>query len=127
MTRIRKFRCQLDSVPAARRFVRDVLRDQPRETLDAVELMTSELATNCVQHAQTCFELAIDDARRQIRVEVRDTGQGRPTRQSPSPTDRTGRGLLIVEAMSASWGIEPSSRGKTVWFTLPQHAGATSS
>jgi anti-sigma regulatory factor (Ser/Thr protein kinase) len=101
-----------------------VLRHQAREVLDAAELMTSELATNCVQHAQTCFELAIDDAERQIRVEVRDVGQGRPRRQSPSPTDRTGRGLLIVEAMSDNWGIEPTSRGKTVWFTLPQRVGA---
>jgi anti-sigma regulatory factor (Ser/Thr protein kinase) len=111
-------------VPAARRFVRDTLSGQARDILDAAELMTSELATNCVQHAQTAFELAIDDAERHIRVEVRDTGQGRPVRQSPAPTDRTGRGLLIVEAMSDAWGIEPSSAGKTVWFTLPQRAGA---
>jgi anti-sigma regulatory factor (Ser/Thr protein kinase) len=124
MTKVRKFGCQLESVPAARRFVRDVLRDQAREVLDAAELMTSELATNCVQHAETCFELVIDAAQREIRVEVRDAGLGRPTRQSPSPTDRTGRGLMIVEAMSAAWGIEPTPRGKTVWFTLPQRAGA---
>ncbi|HEV7586325.1 MAG TPA: ATP-binding protein [Solirubrobacteraceae bacterium] len=124
MTRVRKFGCHLESVPAARLFVRDVLHDQAREVLDAAELMTSELATNCVQHARTCFELAIDAAPREIRVEVRDVGSGRPTRQSPAPTDRTGRGLLIVEAMSDTWGIEPSSRGKTVWFTLPQRAGA---
>jgi hypothetical protein len=32
-------------VPDARRFVRDVLRDQSRDLLDAVELMASELAT----------------------------------------------------------------------------------
>jgi anti-sigma regulatory factor (Ser/Thr protein kinase) len=124
MTQVRKFGCRLDSVPAARRFVRDVLRDQARDVLDAAELMTSELATNCVQHAQTCFELAIHDGQPQIRVEVRDVGEGRPKRQSPLPTDRTGRGLLIVEAMADNWGIEPSSRGKTVWFTLPQRAGA---
>jgi anti-sigma regulatory factor (Ser/Thr protein kinase) len=92
--------------------------------LDAAELMTSELATNCVRHAQTSFELSIDDAEREIRVEVRDTGHGRPVRQSPAPTDRTGRGLMIVEAMSDTWGIEPSSAGKTVWFTLPLRAGA---
>jgi anti-sigma regulatory factor (Ser/Thr protein kinase) len=122
--RVRRFGCHLESVPAARRFVRDALSGHARDILDAAELMTSELATNCVQHAQTCFELAIDDAERHIRVEVRDTGQGRPVRQSPAPTDRTGRGLLIVEAMSEAWGIEPSSAGKTVWFTLPQRAGA---
>jgi anti-sigma regulatory factor (Ser/Thr protein kinase) len=122
--RVRRFGCQLESVPAARRFVRDTLHGKSGDILDAAELMTSELATNCVQHAQTSFELAIYDAERHIRVEVRDTGRGRPVRQSPAPTDRTGRGLLIVEAMSDTWGIEPSSAGKTVWFTLPQRASA---
>jgi anti-sigma regulatory factor (Ser/Thr protein kinase) len=111
-------------VPAARRFVRDALRDHSRDILDAAELMASELATNCVQHAQTSFELAINDAQRRIRVEVRDTGQGRPLLRSPVPTDRSGRGLRIVEAMSDAWGVEPSSHGKTVWFTLARDAAA---
>lgn len=111
-------------MPAARRFVRDVLREQSRELLDAVELMASELATNCIHHAQTCFELKIDDAQSQIRVEVRDSGQGQPVPRSPAPTDRTGRGLRIVEAMAEAWGVEPSSSGKTVWFTVPHNAGS---
>jgi anti-sigma regulatory factor (Ser/Thr protein kinase) len=109
-------------VPAARRFVRDVLREQSRELLDAVELMASELATNCIHHAKTSFELKIDDAQSQIRVEVRDSGQGRPVPRSPAPTDRTGRGLRIVEAMAEAWGVERSSSGKTVWFTVPHNA-----
>ena len=124
MTSVRRFGCKPESVPAARQFVRDALRDQPREILDAVELMASSLATNCVQHAQTSFELTIDDSQRQIRIEVRDTGKGHPVPRSPAPTERTGRGLRIVEAMSGSWGIDPSSCGKTVWFTIPQHARA---
>jgi anti-sigma regulatory factor (Ser/Thr protein kinase) len=111
-------------VPAARRFVRDALREQSRDLLEAVELMASELATNCVRHAQTCFELIIDDAHSKIRVEVRDAGQGRPVPRSPAPTDRTGRGLRIVEAMADAWGVDLSSSGKTVWFTVPHNAGS---
>jgi anti-sigma regulatory factor (Ser/Thr protein kinase) len=103
--------------------VRDVLHDQSSDVLEAAELMVSELATNCVQHARTPFELVILDEDRQIRVEVRDTGGGRPVVRSPTPAERTGRGLRIVEAMSDAWGIDPSSRGKTVWFTLAQRAG----
>lgn len=124
MTSVRRFSAQRESVPAARRFVREVLRDQPREILEAVELMATELATNCVQHAQTSFELKIDHGGRQIRIEVRDTGPGRPVPRSPTPRERTGRGLRIVEAMSDSWGIDPSAPGKTVWFTVPQNARA---
>lgn len=124
MTRIRRFRCQPESVPAARRFVREVLRDQPRDILEAVELMATELATNCVQHARTPFKLTIHDKQGQVRIEVRDTGQGRPLPRSPTPIEPTGRGLRIVEAMSDSWGIDDSSGAKTVWFTVLQHARA---
>ena len=124
MTRIRRFRCQPESVPAARRFVREVLRDQPRDILEAVELMATELATNCVQHARTPFKLTIHDKQGQVRIEVRDTGQGRPVPRSPTPIEPTGRGLRIVEAMSDSWGIDDSSGAKTVWFTVLQHARA---
>ncbi len=117
----RRFRCQPESVAAARRFVRDVLSDQDREIVDAAELMACELATNCVRHAHTDFELAIH-ARGEIRVEVRDTNHGQPVPGSPAPVEPSGRGLLIVEAMSDAWGVTPSSTGKTVWFALRPRA-----
>jgi anti-sigma regulatory factor (Ser/Thr protein kinase) len=117
MTSVRKFRAVPESVPAARRFVRNALRDQSRELIQAAELMTSELATNCVQHARTDFELSVR-TQDQVRVELRDTNQRRPTLQSPKPEDQSGRGLRIVEALSDAWGIVTSPSGKTVWFAL---------
>jgi len=113
----RRFRGRPESVTAARRFVRDVLRDQSREIVDAAELMACELATNCVRHAHSDFELAIQ-SEGQIRVEVRDTNQGQPVLRFPAPEDPSGRGLRIVEAMSDTWGIIPSANGKTVWFAI---------
>jgi anti-sigma regulatory factor (Ser/Thr protein kinase) len=106
-------------VTAARRFVRDVLNDRPPELVEAAELMASELATNCVRHAHTEFELAIHTDG-QIRIEVSDRGEGRPTLLSPAPREVSGRGLRIVEAMADAWGVTPAANGKAVWFTL-QH------
>jgi hypothetical protein len=80
--------------------------------------MTSELAANCVRHAGTDFDLAIE-SRRLIRIEVRDAGEGRPQLLSPESHQPTGRGLRIVEAMSQDWGVTPTAGGKAVWFTLP--------
>ena len=117
MTHTRSFQCRPDSVTAARRFVREVLSGLPREVIDAAELMTSELTTNSVRHAETGFELAIH-LQGQIRIEVRDCGSGRPTRLAPSPQDPSGRGLRIVESLSEAWGFAPAQDGKTVWFTL---------
>jgi len=117
VTSVRRFRGRPESVTAARRFVREVLRDQSREIVDAAELMACELATNCVQHAHSDFELAIH-SEGQIRVEVRDTDKGQPVPRFPAPEDPSGRGLRIVEMMADTWGITPSRSGKTVWFAL---------
>jgi anti-sigma regulatory factor (Ser/Thr protein kinase) len=119
MTSKRRFPCRAQSVTAARHFTRSVLQGQPPETLEAAELMVSELATNAVQHARSGFELTISTARGQLRVEIRDSGQGQPAMRSPTPTENSGRGLRIVEAMSQEWGVRVEPAGKLVWFTLP--------
>ena len=59
-----RFRSERSSVPAARRFATSALAELPKETLQAVELMVSELATNCVLHARTDFS---DKERRLLR------------------------------------------------------------
>jgi anti-sigma regulatory factor (Ser/Thr protein kinase) len=117
----RRFPCRAASVTAARLFVRDALSEQPSDTAESAELLTSELATNCVQHAGTAFELEVraDD---EIRIEVRDRGDGTPRVRSPALRDPSGRGLQIVAALAADWGVVPGDRGKTVWFTLPARA-----
>ncbi len=117
MTKRRHFECRPESVTAARRWVRHVLRDRSPEMVEAAELMTSELATNCVRHARTDFELSIRAAG-EIRIEVRDKGTGRPTVLSPAPEEPSGRGLRIIDAMSDEWGVIPGSDGKAVWFTI---------
>lgn len=118
MTSARRFHGLPESVPAARRFTRDALRDQSSEVVDAAELMVSELATNCIQHAQTDFEITIE-TRDQVRIEVHDADHdGRPEVQSPPPEAPSGRGLRIVQEISDEWGIVKSSDGKTVWFVL---------
>jgi anti-sigma regulatory factor (Ser/Thr protein kinase) len=124
MRQARRFPCQPESVPGARHFVRDALRAQPREIVEAAELMTSELATNSVRHAHSDFELAILLSRQEIRVEVTDHGQGQPVPRSPTTQEQSGRGLQIVLELSDAWGVDPSANGKLVWFALQLHSRA---
>lgn len=124
MRQARHFDCRPESVAGARHFVRDVLSEEPRETVEAAELMTSELATNCVRHANSDFELAIHLSRRAIRVEVSDHGEGQPVVRSPTPREQSGRGLRIVQELAEDWGITPSPNGKLVWFALPARTQA---
>jgi hypothetical protein len=56
-----------------------------------------------------------------LRVEVVDPrGDRRPlARRTASPTDETGRGLVLIDALAARWGSEPwAPAGKVVWAEL---------
>jgi serine/threonine-protein kinase RsbW len=124
----RTFPHEPQSVPAARRFATNALRGASQETLEAVELMVSELATNCIRHTDSGFDLTIIRNGPDIRVEATDHAGGVPTMRSPEPTDPSGRGLKIIDMLSAGWGVQPGAAlGKTVWFTISDAAPAVAS
>jgi anti-sigma regulatory factor (Ser/Thr protein kinase) len=94
---------------------------------DAATLLTSELVTNAVIHpsqdAGTSIQLRVFTAEQRLRVEVTDSGAGfDPQRPRLRPTDRGGRGLLLVDQLARRWGAEPSEGGFTVWFELGESA-----
>jgi anti-sigma regulatory factor (Ser/Thr protein kinase) len=115
----RSFKHHPDSVTGARHFVADLLRDEDTTASEAVVVMVSELATNCIRHTPTGFDLQVERTEDGIRVEVFDRGDGVPIQRNPLPTEPSGRGLRIVGALADEWGVTPSSHGegKTVWFT----------
>lgn len=116
------------SVTAARKFVKAALQDVPPDTLQAVELMVSELATNCVRHTDDGFQISVQQGADEIRVEASDRGGGEPQLRSPGPTDPHGRGLRIVDALSGAWGVDIGpGQEKLVWFEVPARAQAEES
>ncbi len=128
MKRARSFPLDVRSVADARRFAKQILEGSAPDVVEAAELMVSELATNCIRHVHSGFELALDRTDTQIRVEVTDLGGGAPELQLPGPDDIGGRGLRIVEMLSDSWGVtRRAPEGKTVWFELatPKPAAVT--
>jgi serine/threonine-protein kinase RsbW len=118
MRRTRSFTHSPHSVTDARRFAAEALPGTPAATLDVIALLVSELASNSVRHTDSGFDLTIISSGREIRVEATDRGTGEPQMRSPAPTDPSGRGLQIVNMLSADWGVETLSEGKTVWFTV---------
>jgi serine/threonine-protein kinase RsbW len=127
MTTTRSFPHEPESVPAARHFATSALRGSLPETLEAVELMVSELATNCIRHTDSGFELTIMRTGQDIRIEATDRAGGTPTMRSPKPTDPSGRGLKIIDMLSANWGVRADGPlGKTVWFTIADRAAEPS-
>lgn len=106
------------SVAEARSFVGDALRHCDHETVDVARLLISELATNALTHARSAFAVTASESDGMIHVEVRDACRAQPTLLSRRPTDEHGRGLQLLRALSAEWGIVDETPGKMVWFDL---------
>lgn len=84
---------------------------------DAV-LCVSELATNAFNAGSTSMNLALELHDHTLRVSLKDNADGWPTRRHPNKTDPRGRGLLLVAAMSRTWGTTSVPTGKVVWAAL---------
>lgn len=111
---------ELASVRQARAFVRDRLHawDLPALVDDAF-IVVSELAANAITHANSCYRIRLVLSEVVLRIEVRDGGTGTPEPQPLSITEEHGRGLLMVAALAASWGIEDAADDhKVVWADL---------
>jgi anti-sigma regulatory factor (Ser/Thr protein kinase) len=84
----------------------------------SILLMVTEIATNCVVHARTDFEIDLAVNPAGVTCAVRDfDGTQYPT-VSPEPAAGHGLGLLLVEQLSDRWGCRQDPSGKTVWFTV---------
>jgi hypothetical protein len=104
----RRFAGSPHTPAAARSFAADALAAYPdRELVDDVLTIISELVTNAVRAAAV------------IRVEVVDDAPGWPKIQHPALDGTSGRGLLIVSALTHSWGTSSLDRDtKAVWATV---------
>lgn len=115
------------AVPCARMHARQRLWEWRLTGLnDTAELVVSELETNAVQvsraDAQTSpVRLWLLADRTRILVQVWDACPLPPVRVSASSMGESGRGLLLVEALSARWNWyfppQPGG-GKVVWALL---------
>jgi anti-sigma regulatory factor (Ser/Thr protein kinase) len=81
-------------------------------------LCVSEVVTNAVLHAGTELELSVSVDRDRVRVEVGDGSPVAPIRKHYDLAAPTGRGILLIEELADGWGVEPTDRGKVVWFEL---------
>jgi anti-sigma regulatory factor (Ser/Thr protein kinase) len=92
----------------------------PRDRLDDLRVVVSELITNCVRHSglseRDWIQMTVVVIEGRIRVEVTDRGRGFhwPLRRKP---DEHGRGLEIVDRLVTRWGRDNGSR-TTVWAEL---------
>ncbi|HCA84336.1 MAG TPA: phosphatase [Streptomyces sp.] len=127
-----------ERISQARRRLRDLLHDwADPDQVDAAELMVSEMITNVLLHtdgdALVVAEVvgkqdrhghplhppdAPDPTARRLRVDVADGSDELPHRRRPGEMASSGRGLMLMEMLAHSWGVDPRGEGKCTWFEL---------
>ncbi|WP_041818825.1 SpoIIE family protein phosphatase [Streptomyces davaonensis] len=109
-----------EAVGHARRFTRRTLRSWGLASeVDTVLLVVSELVTNALVHTEGPVRLYLTMINSRLRVAVADTSPRSPVKPTSIGWEATGgRGILLVEAMSATWGTVPVSGGKQVWSEI---------
>ncbi|CAL9360641.1 hypothetical protein SUDANB1_00654 [Streptomyces sp. enrichment culture] len=108
------------AVGHARRFARRTLRSWGvTAEYDAVLLVVSELVTNALVHTDGKVRMDLTLVNDRLRVAIADASPRSPVRPTSIGWEATGgRGILLVEALSATWGTLPVSGGKQVWAEL---------
>ncbi|WP_149264686.1 ATP-binding protein [Actinomadura sp. K4S16] len=103
------------SVALLRRYVDGALELEGIGAED-VQLITSELATNAVEHgAGDRMALVLTGDGERVRVELTDGGGGEPRVRAPGDDEEGGRGLVIVTAVAERWGVRREGGGTCVW------------
>jgi anti-sigma regulatory factor (Ser/Thr protein kinase) len=89
------------------------------DAIDTAVLLVSELVTNVVRHAAGPCALTITFRGPDVvELAVEDADTRMPAPRSARPLDEAGRGLLLVEALAAGWGVRRLPGGKATWLTL---------
>ncbi|MCF6524841.1 ATP-binding protein [Streptomyces sp. JJ36] len=92
-----------------------------RATADTARLCVSELVTNVVRHVgegvPITLRVAMTDGRPRLELTDPDP-RALPTLLSATGEDETGRGLALLDAFAARWGVTQHAHAKTTWCEL---------
>jgi anti-sigma regulatory factor (Ser/Thr protein kinase) len=114
------------AVSCARGHVRSVAHEWGFADLaDTAALVASEIVTNAVQASgrlrtagPPVVKVWVTSDGESLVIRVWDASQAVPVRQEAGPGHDSGRGLMIIEALSARWGSYPEADGKVVWSAV---------
>lgn len=112
------------SAALARRLAAAQLAEWGLDSLiDTAQLLVSEVVTNAVQHAAGPILLSLRQYPTTLRCDVEDADPRAPQRTAGSDEAESGRGLVLLDALTVAWGSRQTRVGKSIWFELqlPRH------
>jgi anti-sigma regulatory factor (Ser/Thr protein kinase) len=113
--------CKPESAALARRLVNVAVHTWGiGELADAAVLIVSELVANSVEHSRCrLVRVAVErPTPTRIKIIVADKNRLVPILRHALPDAENGRGLLVIDALSARWGYDRPHWGKRVWAEL---------
>lgn len=93
------------------------------ELLDDLLLVVTELVANAYDHTAAAVTLRLLARSGHVRIEVSDTSPEPPVPGCSRIASTRGRGLVLIAALSTSWGHITDVAGKTVWAEFASDAG----
>lgn len=104
-----------------RRWLESLLPECPAR--DDVLCIATELGTNAIRHTASGrgghFVLEVTRQASAVRVAVEDDGAAAVPQVIDDLTSERGRGLLVVQGLSARFGVSGDHQGHTVWAEVP--------
>jgi PAS domain S-box-containing protein len=88
------------------------------DVADVVELLVSELVTNALRYGRGPIGLRLLRGAESVVCEVSDEFEAAPRLRTVHHGDEGGRGLYLVDQLSARWGTRNTPHGKIVWFEV---------
>lgn len=112
-----------EAAERARRWITASVSQRGRDDLaELAQLLTSELVTNAILHAETELTLTLTRPDGGFRVAVSDEDFQLPSVGALDPEASGGRGMQLVGELASDWGVYVRPAGKTVWFELTDDA-----
>lgn len=90
-------------------------------------MVTSELVTNAIHAGAGRIQVSVEAVADRVRVAVFDDASGNVRASHAAPGATGGRGLMIVDSLSARWGVDVHDDGKTVYADLALPTAGTGS
>lgn len=86
-----------------------------------VAVVMDELVANARRHGRLpcVVRLSLDRTRRNVLVFVDDSAASAADCVAGDVAWPAHAGLTLVDALTLDWGVEPRTRGKTVWARVP--------
>ena len=87
--------------------------------VDDCELVVGELVANAITADATIIDVSIQLHHDRVELAVSDDAHGWPVLRLPDPAATSGRGLQIIAAIAARWGVTINEdRHTIVWAHL---------